>query len=73
MELSYSREFEKEADDFVIEEMHRFGISFDYFASIMRRLEKFYLDKNNHAEKETSQHEKSISDFLSTPPPRLTT
>jgi len=61
MDLSYSREFEKEADNFALEQMHRFGISVDHFAIVMQRLDNFYLEKTNH-------NKKSIPDFLSTHP-----
>jgi hypothetical protein len=39
LELSYSREFEREADDFCFELMHRRGLDTRHFANIMRRLE----------------------------------
>ncbi len=76
LDLSYSREFEKEADDFALEQLHRFDIPPDYFATIMLRLERYYVEqedaekvKEHKIEPEGSADEtKSIGDFLSTHP-----
>lgn len=71
LDLSYSREFEKEADKYALEQMYHFDIPIDHFAVIMQRLET-YMDQGDsesvEIEKETSQTKKSISDFLSTHP-----
>jgi Zn-dependent protease with chaperone function len=39
-ELSYSRDFEREADDFALSYLMRQGISPVHFANLMRRIEK---------------------------------
>ncbi|MCF6217694.1 MAG: M48 family metalloprotease [Gammaproteobacteria bacterium] len=62
------RKKKKEADDFALEQMDRFGIPVDHFAAVMGRLGGFYLNKNDAAETETLQQEKSIADFFSTHP-----
>ena len=74
LDLSYSREFEKEADNFALEQMDRFDIPVDHFAAVMQRLEAFYIEQSRAAEAnletvdEESEAEKSISDFLATHP-----
>lgn len=75
LDFSYSRAFEKEADDFALEQLHRFDIPVDYFAIIMQRLEGFYLEPGEGSseeglaiEEEVSQKRKLINDFLSTHP-----
>ena len=81
LDLSYSREFEKEADDFALEQLHHFDIPVDYFATIMQRLENYYvdlesgveaqtvmLDGENSTEETPADESKSIGDFLSTHP-----
>ena len=40
MEMAYSREFEREADDYALTYMHANGISPLHFASLMRRVEE---------------------------------
>ncbi|MCF6323147.1 MAG: M48 family metallopeptidase [Gammaproteobacteria bacterium] len=76
LDLSYSREFEKEADDFALAQLHHFDIPVDYFATIMQRLEAYYVEQEN-AEGSTADkvepaggagEKKSIGDFLSTHP-----
>jgi len=76
LDLTYSREFEKEADDFALEQLHRFDIPVDYFATIMLRLERYYVAQAS-AEGVTARKIEpqggadesiSIGDFLSTHP-----
>ncbi len=73
LDLTYSKAFETEADSFALEQLDRFDISVDHFASVMQRLEDFYKlphDDDNSAEidGEVSQQGKVISEFLSTHP-----
>lgn len=74
LDLSYSRAFEKEADDFALEQLHRFDISVEYFATIMQRLEEYYIDQESGevttgVEPEGADNDsKSMVDFLSTHP-----
>ncbi len=71
LDLSYSRDFEREADNFALEQMHRFDMSVDHFAVVMRRLETRMNQNYDEAieiEEEKSQQTKSIADFFSTHP-----
>ncbi len=71
LDLSYSREFEREADNFALEQMHRFDMSVDHFAVIMRRLEtRMKQDAGEvvEIEEDKSHNSKSIADFFSTHP-----
>lgn len=80
LDLSYSREFEREADVFALEQLHQFNIPVDHFASVMERLEAYYVEETKEDEKGLEQvvtkdeqidnqsDEKSISDFFSTHP-----
>ncbi len=80
LDLSYSREFEREADAFALEQLHTYNIPVDSFASVMIRLEKYYTElkqrdnkkegeiiTGNHTEDERS-NKKSMLDYLSTHP-----
>lgn len=75
LDLSYSREFEREADLFALEQLYAHDISVDYFSSMMKRLEDYYIETDTVASKNDKannqgQHddEKSMLDYLSTHP-----
>ncbi len=80
LDLSYSREFEREADLFALEQLHRFEIPVDHFATVMERLEAYYVEQSEEdgaeeivskadpTDKHKQSDEKSISDFFSTHP-----
>lgn len=80
LDLSYSREFEREADAFALEQLHTYNIPVDSFATVMMRLQSYYTEKkecDNKKEGEiikTSNTEdehadkKSMLDYLSTHP-----
>ncbi len=81
LDLSYSREFEIEADDFAYDFLISHQLKPDYFAQIMRRLEQRNVEQLNHSHTEThtkrelpDEHEeedglfKQISPYLSTHP-----
>lgn len=60
VDLSYSRQFEKEADRYALDQLDHFDLPLDSFAQIMQRLDRD-KEKSN-----TSQRSKS--DFFSTHP-----
>lgn len=66
LDLSYSREFEREADLFALEQLHRYGISVDHFAAVMQRLEAYYAEKDEAGE--ALENDDSSNDFFSTHP-----
>ncbi|MDH5517250.1 MAG: M48 family metallopeptidase [Gammaproteobacteria bacterium] len=76
LDLSYSREFEREADVFALEQLARFGISPRHFAAVMARLEDYYTEqskKSERADQQTLQSDglsakRSVSDFFSSHP-----
>ena len=65
LDLSYSRSFEMEADQFALAAMKQSGISAEHFISIMQKLDKTYTEK---PDKRDDKY-KAITDFLSTHPP----
>lgn len=64
MDLSYSREFEREADKFAIQEMSKFNIDHSHFINIMRKLE---YDHNSNDSIENNNDFK-VPEFFSTHP-----
>lgn len=79
LDLSYSREFEREADMFALQQLYRFNISVDNFAIAMQRLEQYYtaIDEDDVAEKlignldrkdGVKQDDSSFNNFFSTHP-----
>lgn len=72
LDLSYSREFEKEADTYALEQLQRFNIPLENFATIMQRLEDSHKEHSDDVKKtlveKSNQQEKTIPDFLSTHP-----
>lgn len=72
LDLSYSREFEREADIFALEELHRNKISVDHFAAVMERLETYYKDHSEEKEilvkGDEQVDEEASNDFFSTHP-----
>lgn len=82
LDLSYSREFEREADLFALQQLYDFNISVDHFATAMQRLEQYYtdIDEDDVAEKliskidkkelkeDIKQDDSSFTDYLSTHP-----
>lgn len=61
MDLSYSREFEREADNFAIQEMSKYNIDHTHFINIMKKLE--YGNKKNETDDNIQ-----IPEFFSTHP-----
>lgn len=71
LDLSYSRDFEKEADIYTLEQLKYYDVPLESFAIIMQRLEDFYREDSNgdKASNERAQkNEKTLPDFLSTHP-----
>lgn len=71
LDLSYSREFEREADAFALEQLHAHDISVDYFSSVMKRLEGYYIETDSEAmeyDNMKNEGERSMLDYLSTHP-----
>ena len=71
LDLSYSREFEKEADTYALEKLQNHDIPLESFAIIMGRLEKFYRedgDSEKSSQGRDQSDEKTFPDFLSTHP-----
>lgn len=71
LDLSYSREFEREADTFALEQLYAHDISVDYFSSVMKRLEEYYIETDSEAmenDNADNEYEKSMLDYLSTHP-----
>lgn len=78
LDLSYSREFEREADIFALEQLYRNKISVDHFATVMTNLEAYYSELNiddaaeqlvtKIEQKDSKSDEISLTDFLSTHP-----
>lgn len=71
MGLSYSRDFERESDDYALEQLHHFDIPVDHFAMVMQRLKDHAFEQSDKlvGDKEVkSQTRKSIEGFLSTHP-----
>ncbi len=80
LDLSYSRDFEREADEFALEQLYAHNIPVDSFSSVMIRLEKYYTevsqcDNNTEGESETANNSEenytdknSMLDYLSTHP-----
>lgn len=80
LDLSYSREFEREADTFALEQLYAYNIPVDSFSTVMMRLEQYYTeinqcDDNSEGEilitKNTEgdyPDKKSMLDYLSTHP-----
>lgn len=64
LDLSYSRSFELEADQFALDAMQQSGISAEHFIAIMQKLDKSYADQSDT---DDSKY-KVITDFLSTHP-----
>lgn len=70
-DLAYSREFEREADQFALEQMYQAGIQLDNFALVMRRLTDAGLseaDINDASRDEQDGFLSSIEGYLSTHP-----
>lgn len=65
VDLSYSRDFEVEADTYALEQMQQAQIPLQHFAAIMARLQSQDTDKAQC----DSQDNLCLSDFLSTHPP----
>lgn len=79
LDLSYSREFEIEADDFAFDFLTAHQLKPDYFAQIMQRLERYNTEQHKHDHNETHAKRepqeddedgfsKQLSPYLSTHP-----
>lgn len=69
MDFSYSRDFEREADRFAIEQMKKNGIDTQYFASMMSKLENYQSAKRDDSEEDLNEDGFTLPEFLSTHPP----
>ena len=63
LDLSYSREFEIEADTYALEQLHQSNIELESFSSVMLLLEEYYRD-----EYEEDSYSQEIPNFLMTHP-----
>lgn len=68
LELSYSRAFEEEADDFALQFLTGRGISPHYFAAIMQRLMGMTEEDINSGQKDPSDLEADQTSYFSTHP-----
>ncbi len=69
LDLSYSKDFEREADQFALEQLHKANIDVDAFGRAMTNLESYYVDEaEGQLQSEKSAYGKTLSDFLSTHP-----
>ncbi len=66
IDLTHSKEFEREADHYAIKKLAEFNISTDYFVTVMKRFSNYKKDKISEQD---NPHYKAITDFLSTHPP----
>lgn len=70
LDLSYSRDFEREADQFALEHMRAAGIPTENFALAMEHLEEYYADEDEGDSPESSDADgESWIDYLSSHPP----
>ncbi len=67
LDLSYSRDFEKEADNYALEQLYKNNIDLNSFANIMQLLENYYVAKRIDDIK-VDESKESSSDFFSTHP-----
>lgn len=80
LDLSYSREFEREADTFALEQLHANDIPVDSFAAVMLRLKDYYTDSKKCGDSKQGEiittdntddghsKQKTLLDYLSTHP-----
>jgi len=71
LDLSYSRDFENEADDYALEQLQHYNIPLESFALIMQRLDDYYTKQavDDQSSKDAAQADKkTLPDFLSTHP-----
>ncbi|NRB38223.1 MAG: M48 family metallopeptidase [Pseudomonadales bacterium] len=76
LDLSYSKEFEREADYFAIQQLHRNQLDVESFATVMKRFDLLYSIKSpaevegekNDDSSDNLETLKSIVEFLSTHP-----
>ena len=71
LDLSYSREFEREADYFALEQLYKSDIDVSVFASAMKKLEDYYDEKDlldDGDDVSTERHLETARSFLSTHP-----
>ena len=70
MDFSYSRDFEREADRFAIEQMKHHNLDPIYFASMMQKLEGYKSEKTQSTKDSGSDDEGfTLPEFFSTHPP----
>lgn len=69
-DLSYSRDFEHEADSFAFNAMQQNNIPLENFSNIMQRLEDFYSEEEGETEKDSKEpdNDQSWLHYLSTHP-----
>jgi len=71
MDLSYSRDFEREADTYALEQLQKNNLDPQYFATIMQSLNDFYKAEKHDGIIEDGDEQQSShinTDFLSTHP-----
>ncbi|WNO08546.1 M48 family metallopeptidase [Teredinibacter sp. KSP-S5-2] len=71
LDLSYSRDFEREADEYAVSQLDHYGISVDYFAQAMKNLQDYYQEKEGKPVEANDEQNKGsfVLDYLSTHPP----
>ncbi len=70
LDLSYSRDFEREADQFALEHMRAAGIATENFALAMEHLREYYADEEQGVlSRDSDPDHKSWIDYLSSHPP----
>ncbi len=75
LDLSYSREFERQADQFALQALHQAKLDVGAFARAMQQLEDYYHDDKELSDKTADRNEsegksqlKTLTHFLSTHP-----
>lgn len=63
LELSYSRDFEREADDFAYQFLIDHQLAPKHFASIMQRLESSHSDQGSDSDREQKSHRQGDEDY----------
>lgn len=67
-DLSYSRDFELEADQFALEQMHRNGLDIDAFGAMMELLAASQQDEQQNKDQASGYDFGALEGFLSTHP-----
>ena len=60
---AYSREFEREADTYAVERLLEAGISPEYMATILEKLEDHHLARSEDSDEESKGADRELSDM----------